>query len=325
MEATAGADSRLGTLDRQMTEAPDQVRERLLKAYNGEIVAGAVYELIARRMPDPRGRDPSADGRGRVRTSPPARAADARARDRGSRPEHGAGAAVVATAGADRARRPAAGRPRGRRGRRGRRPVPPLDRGRRDRRAAARHPPRRAVARAGRAETSRGGSGARGLAGRRPADRGPRRPGPAGPDPRAREVAPHRRRLDLGRDLRRQRRSRRGVRNRRRRLGRDRRLELGADRRPGGGDRLGAVDGHRRVPGRALRTRGRGGQRRARAPGDRRRIPRRRRRSCRSSTSSRASTRTPPTDSRRRMSEHPDAMLQTLVGRGVRRDLRRRR
>ena len=36
-----------------MTEAPDQVRERLLKAYNGEIVAGAVYELIARRMPDP--------------------------------------------------------------------------------------------------------------------------------------------------------------------------------------------------------------------------------------------------------------------------------
>ena len=39
---------------------------------------------------------------------------------------------------------------------------------------------------------------------------------------------------------------------------------------PGGGDRLGAVDGDRRVPGRALRSRGGGGQRRARAPGDRR-------------------------------------------------------
>jgi VIT1/CCC1 family predicted Fe2+/Mn2+ transporter len=35
-----------------MTDAPTEVRERLLKAWEGEIVAGAVYELIARRMPD---------------------------------------------------------------------------------------------------------------------------------------------------------------------------------------------------------------------------------------------------------------------------------
>jgi vacuolar iron transporter family protein len=35
-----------------MTEAPAQVRERLLDAWRGEIVAGAVYELIAHRMPD---------------------------------------------------------------------------------------------------------------------------------------------------------------------------------------------------------------------------------------------------------------------------------
>jgi VIT1/CCC1 family predicted Fe2+/Mn2+ transporter/ferritin-like protein len=32
------------------TEAPAEVRERLLKAWRGEIVAGAVYELIAKRM-----------------------------------------------------------------------------------------------------------------------------------------------------------------------------------------------------------------------------------------------------------------------------------
>jgi vacuolar iron transporter family protein len=36
----------------QMSDASVQVRERLLKAWRGEIVAGAVYELIARRMPD---------------------------------------------------------------------------------------------------------------------------------------------------------------------------------------------------------------------------------------------------------------------------------
>jgi len=35
-----------------MTEAPDEVRDRLLKAWNGEIIAGGVYDLIARRMPD---------------------------------------------------------------------------------------------------------------------------------------------------------------------------------------------------------------------------------------------------------------------------------
>ncbi len=33
-----------------MTDAPPEVRDRLLKAWHGEIVAGGVYELIARRM-----------------------------------------------------------------------------------------------------------------------------------------------------------------------------------------------------------------------------------------------------------------------------------
>ena len=36
-----------------MSEAPADVRERLLKAWQGEIVAGATYELIARRMSEP--------------------------------------------------------------------------------------------------------------------------------------------------------------------------------------------------------------------------------------------------------------------------------
>jgi vacuolar iron transporter family protein len=35
-----------------MNEAPDDVRGRLLKAWEGEIVAGAVYDLIARRLAD---------------------------------------------------------------------------------------------------------------------------------------------------------------------------------------------------------------------------------------------------------------------------------
>jgi VIT1/CCC1 family predicted Fe2+/Mn2+ transporter/ferritin-like protein len=35
-----------------MGTAEDEVRDRLLKAWRGEIVAGAVYDLIARRMPD---------------------------------------------------------------------------------------------------------------------------------------------------------------------------------------------------------------------------------------------------------------------------------
>ena len=34
------------------TDAPDEVRDRLLQAWRGEIVAGGVYDLIARRMPD---------------------------------------------------------------------------------------------------------------------------------------------------------------------------------------------------------------------------------------------------------------------------------
>src|SRR5437764_8402723 len=35
-----------------MTNASPEVQERLLQAWRGEIVAGAVYELISRRMPD---------------------------------------------------------------------------------------------------------------------------------------------------------------------------------------------------------------------------------------------------------------------------------
>jgi VIT1/CCC1 family predicted Fe2+/Mn2+ transporter/ferritin-like protein len=37
------------------TTAPDEVRDRLLKAWRGEIIAGGVYDLIARRMPDREG------------------------------------------------------------------------------------------------------------------------------------------------------------------------------------------------------------------------------------------------------------------------------
>ncbi len=35
-----------------MSDAPVEVRQRLLEAWHGEIVAGGVYDLIARRMPD---------------------------------------------------------------------------------------------------------------------------------------------------------------------------------------------------------------------------------------------------------------------------------
>jgi VIT1/CCC1 family predicted Fe2+/Mn2+ transporter/rubrerythrin len=42
----------MGTLPGQMSEAPVEVRDRLLQAWKGEIVAGGVYDLIARRMPD---------------------------------------------------------------------------------------------------------------------------------------------------------------------------------------------------------------------------------------------------------------------------------
>jgi hypothetical protein len=35
-----------------LSEASEEVQDRLLKAWRGEIVAGAVYFLIARRMPD---------------------------------------------------------------------------------------------------------------------------------------------------------------------------------------------------------------------------------------------------------------------------------
>jgi vacuolar iron transporter family protein len=42
----------MGSLWSEMTDASAEVRERLLKAWQGEIVAGAVYDLIAQRMPD---------------------------------------------------------------------------------------------------------------------------------------------------------------------------------------------------------------------------------------------------------------------------------
>ncbi len=35
-----------------MPDDSREVRERLLKAWRGEIVAGSVYELITQRMPD---------------------------------------------------------------------------------------------------------------------------------------------------------------------------------------------------------------------------------------------------------------------------------
>jgi VIT1/CCC1 family predicted Fe2+/Mn2+ transporter len=41
-----------GATLRVISDAPEQVRDRLLAAWRGEIEAGAVYELIARRMPE---------------------------------------------------------------------------------------------------------------------------------------------------------------------------------------------------------------------------------------------------------------------------------
>ncbi len=42
----------LGLRSPTMSDASAEVRDRLLKAWQGEIVAGSVYELIARRLPD---------------------------------------------------------------------------------------------------------------------------------------------------------------------------------------------------------------------------------------------------------------------------------
>lgn len=53
-----------------MPDDSREVRERLLKAWRGEIVAGSVYELITQRMPD-RGH-PAPDGAGGGRASTPA-------------------------------------------------------------------------------------------------------------------------------------------------------------------------------------------------------------------------------------------------------------
>ena len=73
-------------------------------------------------------------------------------------------------------------------------------------------------------------------------------------DRRPRGVAPDRRRLGQRRDLRRQRRPRVGVRDRRRRLRRNRRFQLRPHGRGSGRDRGLAVDGDRRLPRRALRS-----------------------------------------------------------------------
>ena len=115
------------------------------------------------------------------------------------------------------------------------------------------------------------------------------------------------------RDLRRQRRPRRGLRHRRGRVRPRRAGRARADRGPLRRDRLGAVDGDRRVPRRALGGRGR---RPPTSSASARRsppTPRRRKRSCRSSTSSRASKRGHRRPARRAaIPRTPDAMLQAL-------------
>ncbi len=121
--------------------------DRLLQAWRGEIEAGAVYELIARREQDPERAEilrrmaaAESGHRGRL---------EERLRELGIPvPDPGAGQALAlaAPAGAARADRPPARRARGRRDGRGRRPLPAPDRRRGDRPAPARDPPRRALA-----------------------------------------------------------------------------------------------------------------------------------------------------------------------------------
>jgi len=55
-----------------MSDDRSEVRERLLEAWRGEIVAGAVYELIARRVRRPRWgqlRGKAGAGSGQVRVA----------------------------------------------------------------------------------------------------------------------------------------------------------------------------------------------------------------------------------------------------------------
>ena len=96
-----------------MADAPPEVRERLLKAWEGEIVAGGVYELISRRMPEREGeilrRMAEAEAGHRRRL-------EQRMQELGiERPDPSsvAPAAVAAPTGADRSRRSTAGRSRG--------------------------------------------------------------------------------------------------------------------------------------------------------------------------------------------------------------------
>ena len=184
-------------------------------------------------------------------------------------PSTRAGAAVAATAGADRARRPAAGRPRGRRGRRGRRSVQALDRRRPDRRAAARHPHARSARTRWPCKTSAAG---------------PVRSGSRGGDP---PIASPGARARLDRILGREKGHRTGggwisgaIYGANDGLASVFGIVAGVSGATGGSSSVltaglaGAIASALsmatgRVSGRALRDRGRGGEPRARAPGDR--------------------------------------------------------
>ncbi len=215
-----------------------------------------------------RGRDHAPDGAGRVAPPRAARGTHARTRCRDPLARQRHALALGATAGADRPRRQAARRPRGGGGRGGRRSLQALDRRCHDRPAAARHPQGGALALDGRRRDALGRK--RRDSGTSRTERQPAaRQSPPRQDHGPREVAPDQRRLDQRRDLRGQRRPRVGVRDRGRRLGRDRRLQLRAHRRRRRRDRLGAVDGDGRLPGRARRVGGRRGQPRPRARRDR--------------------------------------------------------
>ena len=278
----------------QSPESDPAVRERLLTAWRGEILAGAVYELIARRLDD---READILRRMAQAESGHRRRIEARMTELGIPIPDRATVKVplwlrlqARIAPVDRllAAREAAEDEE----------VDDLykrstgdnttDRLLRDiRREERSHSMAVADLRAGGGDASAGGDGfgvgqpgdplsaepprpSPARSRRRRSHCRPGRPPTAGQDPRTREVAPLRCGLDLRRDLWRQRRPGRRVRDRRRRVGRDRRQQRRADRRPGGRDRVGAVDGDRRVPGRALRERGRRRQHRARASGDRR-------------------------------------------------------
>ena len=201
-------------------------RRRLLDAWRGEIEAGAVYELIARREKDPRRSRRSSAGspRPRAATAAASRSACGRSGSR-CRTRRASASRVAPAAGPAGAGRPAARRARGRRGRGGRRSLPAADRRHRRRTACSTTSARTS---APTRRPSRSSSRAAAPRRRRARFR---------PRGRALDRILGRERwhavrlgLDLRRDLRRQRRARGGVRHRRGRLGRDRRLALRAHR-----------------------------------------------------------------------------------------------